>query len=577
MSKNPLISLQNLKRWLDEGRFDAVVQVAHQILADTPFEPNAHHALGIVLMQQGSHLQALKHLQQASSQLAHMPDVWLNLGSAYRHTGNLSAARSAYERALALEPKYLAALLNSASVALLREDYYEAEIYAVRSLEVDPGNQAGLQNLARALSCTGRYDQAASALIAAWPRAKHHKKAVSRDIVSMLLRLDKVDDAEAFIQRCLRDGGSESEYLALSAEVAAANGNAEKSLALYRKAFELKKSQPTPEAKFSFACQLLIGGNLTEGWKLHRDRYRMAQLRKGEWKLPIRRLEGGQFAGRKMLLLAEQGIADEIWYASLLPEILAATPDAVIAVSPRLRTLFQRSFPQHLVIDKSIDQQPVLGDKVVDWYAPYADAAEWLRPTLDDFKKQPAAYLNADPALANQWRSKLGALSNSKPVVGISWRSTRDKKDAVGFTYPDLKSVAALMRRFDVRWINLQYDDPDGVEAQKLALLAGVPLITLPDLDLKDDFEGQAAAMSVMAAVIGPSNAPVVLASSLGVPTVSFWARSLRIFWRTHGQTDATPWLPTMRLAHRKSHESWEATMDKAADLLTAALHQGSE
>lgn len=577
MAKNPQLSLGNLKQWLDDGRFDAAEQLARRLLAETPFEPNAHHALGLIQMQRGDYVGALSHLEQASAQLPNMPDVWLNLGSAYRLGKQFDAARSAYERALALEPRYLAALLNAAAVALEREDYYEAAQYASRALNVDPGNQAAVQHVARALSCIGRYDDAVAMLTSVWPRAGQHKKGVARDIVTMMLRLDRTDEAEDFVKSCERDAHGHGEYRALHAFVLSMQGKHQEALALYREAFASKKMQPTPEARFTFAAELLSDGYLAEGWRMHRQRHQMAELRNDELRVALTKLDGGNFAGKRVLLWSEQGIADELWYASLLPEVLATVGDAAIAVSPRLRTLFQRSYPGVPIIEKIPGKpanlaSPELAGHKFDWHAPYADAAEQLRPDLASFAAQPSAFLKPDPALQQQWGDAIAKIAGGKPVIGISWRSTRKKKDAVGFTYPHLKQAAELMRLVDACWINLQYDDPDGKEAKSLEAMAGVALHTLEGLDLKDDLEGQAAALSKMQSVVGPANAPTVLAATVGTPTVSLWTQSLRVYWRTHGNADSTPWFPHMRLAVRRLQESWSPVMVRAADMLRQQL-----
>jgi hypothetical protein len=51
-------------------------------------------------------------------------------------------------------------------------------------------------------------------------------------------------------------------------------------------------------------------------------------------------------AGRWLLAYGEQGVGDEIMFASCLPELIASAGKVVIVCDPRLKTLFARSFPQ---------------------------------------------------------------------------------------------------------------------------------------------------------------------------------------------------------------------------------------
>jgi ADP-heptose:LPS heptosyltransferase len=265
-------------------------------------------------------------------------------------------------------------------------------------------------------------------------------------------------------------------------------------------------------------------------------------------------------------------LADEIWFASLIPEIVGQAKSVTVACTARLVPLFRRSFPSATIIEKTkrIDIKGLRQRPEV--HAAYMDAAEWLRPSLEAFTAQPVGYLTADAERSAIWKNRLAAMRNGRPVVAISWRSTRSKLDAVGFTYPKLADVAALINNTDALWINLQYDDPDNKEAAQLNSLCNGQLVTLEDLDLKDDLEGQAALFANCDAVIGPANAPTILAAATGCPTISLWSRSLRIYWRDHAQADKTPWFPNMQLARRRVNEPWSAAIQKAQAMLNTIL-----
>ena len=562
-----------LKQWIDARRYSQAEHLVQMLLKEDPMDANARHALGLILLQKGDVVGATQALEQASASLPNLADVWLNLSSAYRHGERLGPARTALERALALQPNHLAALLNGASLCNEQEDFAAGEHYARRAIQIDSLQIAGHTALARALACTERSSEALEVMLAAWAHAGGARRSLARDIVSLMLRLNQPEAAWDFCKQCLaQDTKGESEYLALQGDVLFAKDAQVEALALFRKIFENKKTHPSADAIFSFAVKLLATGTLAEGWRLHRNRHRIEVLKGGSYQVPYARLEGGNFANRKIFLWAEQGVADEIWYASLLPEILAAPGERVIAVGERLISIFERSFPGVRFVKRDVRTAPPLGDFRPDWHAPYADAAEWLRPDMASFSHQPIGYLKPDPAKVALWASVLPSYAQGKPIIGLSWRSTRDKRDAIGFTYPRLREVAELVRSIDACWVNLQYDDPNGAEAADIARLAGKPLVTLPDFDLKDDFEAHAAVFANMAAVVGPANAPVVLAAAIGRPTVSFWTRSLRIGWRKHGLNGRTPWFANMRLAERRMADDWSSVMTVAQQELLDIL-----
>src|SRR6185312_3069577 len=61
------------------------------------------------------------------------------------------------------------------------------------------------------------------------------------------------------------------------------------------------------------------------------------------------RWRGENVAGKKLLLVGEQGLGDEIMFSNILPDAQAAVGDEgklQICVDPRLIPLYQRSFPK---------------------------------------------------------------------------------------------------------------------------------------------------------------------------------------------------------------------------------------
>ena len=69
----------------------------------------------------------------------------VNLGYVFALTGDYNQAKSHYEIALSLNPDNITGLINYSALLLGQNKPEEAKEYAVRVLELDPGNaQAGL-------------------------------------------------------------------------------------------------------------------------------------------------------------------------------------------------------------------------------------------------------------------------------------------------------------------------------------------------------------------------------------------------------------------------------------------------
>ena len=63
--------------------------------------------------------------------------------------------------------------------------------------------------------------------------------------------------------------------------------------------------------------------------------------------------DGSSLADKTILVYGEQGIGDEIMFASCLPELIEQADRCLVACEPRLVPLFRRSFPTATVV--SID------------------------------------------------------------------------------------------------------------------------------------------------------------------------------------------------------------------------------
>ena len=70
------------------------------------------------------------------------------------------------------------------------------------------------------------------------------------------------------------------------------------------------------------------------------------------------RWDGSALAGRKILVFTEQGLGDEIMFASCLPQVIAAAGHCVIECSAKVETLFRRSFPAATVYAARADKTP---------------------------------------------------------------------------------------------------------------------------------------------------------------------------------------------------------------------------
>jgi tetratricopeptide (TPR) repeat protein len=312
-------------------------------------------------------------------------------------------------------------------------------------------------------------------------------------------------------------------------------------------------------------------GDLEVGWRLYRARLSPLSGRRERFEVPGAPYDFASgtagLKGRALLLAAEQGLGDEILFASLIPEVIEALgPDGrlALAVEPRLVPLFARSFPAAEVVahrTRSEGGAPVRTvpdlKTAVDYWAPFAAPAEALRPATSRFP-QTAGFLTPDPARVDHWRRWLAERPGRK--VGLLWKSGKLSGERRRLFAP-FDAWGPVLRTPGVSFVNLQYGDC----AEELTFARAelsVDILEPPGLDLKDDLDGVAALAAALDLTLGFSNASFNLAGAVGAPA---WLVAVDRAWTMLG-TNGYPWYPQVRCF--TNPDGWPKALEAAAAAL---------
>ena len=317
------------------------------------------------------------------------------------------------------------------------------------------------------------------------------------------------------------------------------------------------------EARWDLALQELAAGDLTAGWEGYAARWSHPFYATWRYELPAPEWAGEDVTGKHVLVWREQGIGDEIMFASCLPQLIAVAGRVTVACTDRLVALFARAFPDAHVIDAKRITPPDVESFDIDYHSAAGALPRYFRPTLASFPTAPA-FLTADPSKARRWRDRLTTLPPGLRV-GVSWRSGMMTAERAK-NYATLDNWGPLLQTPGVTFVNLQYDDCT------LALATaedrfGVHVYAWPDLDLRNDLDGTAALISNLDLVITIGNAVGELSGALGVRT---WRLSPSPVpeWTMLG-TDHRPWFPTMRVCQATELNDWGALVTRLVpDLL---------
>jgi tetratricopeptide (TPR) repeat protein len=319
------------------------------------------------------------------------------------------------------------------------------------------------------------------------------------------------------------------------------------------------------EVRLNRALVLLTRGEFERGWKDYEARRLLPPFSQGAQPWP--EWTGGSLASRRILVYAEQGLGDEIMFASCLPDVLHAAQACVVECAPRLQGLFQRSFPAARVVaarGRGVAAGDHAPDHRIDCCTPVGSLPRFYRNAPSDFPRH-QGYLVADRARVMHWTERLSGLGSGLKV-GISWRG------GVQTTRRSLRSVPLdqwlpILQCRDVQFVSLQYSNVQD-ELAKLSAQHGV--VVRHWQAAIDDLDEAAALITALDLVITVQTTVAHLAGALGkeawvmIPVVPEWRYLVR--------GESMPWYPALRLYRQQSLGDWGPLVKSIAARLEAHI-----
>jgi len=545
------------------GRVEEAEATYRRVLALDPEHGDALHLLGLIALQRGRAHEAAELIGKAARVEPGSPIYHCNLGIALHALGQLEAAVAAFRRALEIRPDYAVALGNLVAGLKLLGGLDEALGACRRLRDLRPGDPEVHANLGELLRDAGEPEAALEAVQRALDLGP--EQAAAHNLLgSVLLELDQVAAAEAAFRRAIALAPEFAPPHANLCEALRQQDRLEEAEAAGRRALEIDPDYAT--AHWNRAYALLGLGRLAEGWREYEHRLRIKAHHRP---VPCPRWQGGPLDGRTILVLAEQGVGDEIQFASCLPDLVARSGHCIIQCDPRLEPLFARSFPSATVRGAAREEADWLaGLPPIDAHLPLASLLGHFRPSIESFAGK-GGYLAPDPERRERFAEQLAALGPGL-TVGLSWRSMRQRlrQRSRRRHYAALEDWSELLAVEGVRFVNLQYDKA-GPELAEAEARFGARIHQLPGLDLLDDFDGVAALIAALDLVIAPNNTVHGLAGALNA---RLWTFHLPSSWGILG-TDGYPWFPSARM-YRLAADApdWSPVIARMADDLKRLL-----
>jgi tetratricopeptide (TPR) repeat protein len=534
-------------------------------LALDPDNAEAHLRLGILLAGDGrSHSAAAAHLERALALNPRIENGWFELGIVCYFQRDYPKAAASFRAALDADPDLVMARLNL-GVALKEGGHLEEALEHLRlAHEQAPEAEGTLRNLVVTLIEADRCDEALLVAGGAVERNPHSHEAQALHGLAYLKLHDPVR-ALACYDRALELGAGNAELHDSRGTAFLELGRLPQAIECYERA--LASEPGYTRSAFHRALARLLLGEYDLAW----DDYELRQHDRDFAQRPGAhpRWDGASLAGRTLLVRREQGLGDEIMFASCLPQVIASAGRCLIECEPRLEGLFRRSFPAATVFASSPEEK--LPGGAVDFAIPAGSLPRFLRRGIADFPRHDG-YLRADPRRIARWRERLDLLGPGLKV-GVSWAGGV-RKTRRGLRSLPLEHWLPVLRAPGIRFVSLQYTADAGAAVAAFQQQHGIRIEHWSDAI--DDYEETAALVCALDLVVSVCTAVIHLAGALGRPVWIMAPYSPE--WRYGFAGDTMPWYPSARVFRQPAFGEWgPVTESVAAELSRRQAGTGAD
>lgn len=487
------------------GDFGRAEPLLLQIAGLNPRDAQAWHMLAVIAIRGGRGSEAIAFAERAH-QLERRNPLYLNtLGVAHGEAQQLEEAVRWFRRALKERPSHAESHYNLGKAHEKLGQRAEAERCYLRARQLDPANPGVANNLGALYSRLGRRLEALPFLQEA-RAALPHDEAVA---INCSIAILATSGADAAIRELARFVAENPGAAAVRAEL---------------------------------GRRLLAEGRLAEGWREY------------AWRHGRPATEVPDPRGRRVLLLPDQGLGDQLFFLRFAPMLRERAAHAAFACPPKLLAL--------------LNHDPVVELRAVASQADDFDLSlpvgELPRLVGEPGHPAPLA-ISVEANRISSWRDRLAALGPG-PYLGVTWRAGSKRASEAEFAArgedPLFKEIAIeSLARAVGGWrgsvLVLQRLPAQGeIEAFGKALGRRAHDLTA----VNDDLADMAALLALIDEYVGVSNTNMHLRAGIGKQARVLVPFPPEFRWLHSGST--SPWFPGFTTYRQSAAADWTSALN---------------
>ena len=530
----------------------SLAEIYKRIISLNENYAEAHVNLANVFRELNMYEESLLSYNNAIKLRPNLAEIYTNRGNLLQDLKKYVEAVEDYNKALSIKTDYAEAYSNRGSALKELSFYDEAIKNQVKAIEINPNYAEAYYNkgvifgelnqIEQALAC---YEKSIE-INPNYAEAYYNKGLIYGE-------LNQIDRALASYVQAININPSYAEAYNNKGVSLQALMRLDEAMLSYEKSICLHPEYA--EAYYNKAILLLLIDKLNEGWILYKWRWSIKNKNSIKFNTNIPNWTGQADNNKvKILLWAEQGIGDEIFYFGMLKNFTEINAKITVAADKRLHTLFKQSMPEVEYIDiKKIDTE--CNEDSFDYQAPIGDIG--LLCSVDkviNYKKPNSFFIINKPS---KYRI------NKKILCGISWKSANQ---SIGLSKSlELMELSPLLTIEGVEFVSLQY----GSTKEEINLVerkVGKKIHTIDELDIYNDIDGLVSLISDCDFVVTTSNITAHLTGSIGKKGIVLLPFSKGKIWYWHSGKGQSFWYPSLELVSQSQMNDWTDPIQKCKD-----------
>jgi tetratricopeptide (TPR) repeat protein len=484
------------------------------------------------------------------------------LGVAYLKSDQFHSAINELQDCLEINPNLL--LANHAlGCALFMMEEFEASIQPFnREIALNPAYADAYCDKAYALNELKRFRESLDTA----SMAKQLDPTFADPYNAIATSLNEVDQYDEAMENALRaidiDRSKPNYYYTLG-NIFLNKGNLQGALNSFNTALEINPKYE--EASFNKSLIHLRLLDFEMGWKLYEYRF-TTYPKESRNKFITKNFFGKNIDSlERIFIFKEQGIGDQILYASVFNEIDKKENIIYIEINEKLLPVFNRSFKNL----KFVTAKNYPNADSYDSTFGIASLPSFFRKNINSFHIDRDSFLLSDIDKTSKYRHRLLSEAPLNKICGLSWYS---KNEAIGkYKTLDLVYLKEILEVQGITFVNLQYNLPKE-ELESFQSAHKVDIKNFDEIDLFNDVDSLCSLIDACDFIVTISNLNAHVAGALGKKTFLLAPFSRGRHWYWHEKISRSLWYPSVQIFSQNETRDWSVPINKIKEKIVEEM-----